>query len=733
MTDKTFEATITTTSATTRDALATWSPTSGEATAQLLARQDLSDEARASIRGQAIQILARCGDPREPGERRAAHLVVGEVQSGKTLSFTTAIALARDNDFPLVVVLAGTKINLVQQTVSRFRRDLLDIDGRPPQFQQFQVGAEQHNPVDLTRALRAAADPRVPKEFRPTVVIFALKHTARLEALADELRDSIAAVGDVPTLIIDDEADQAGMNVGRPGRESPVYGAIGALRRAIPRNDMLMYTATPQAPLLMEVADELAPDTVAVLKSGAGYVGGRQLFIDGFDGFVRIISDADLSIALDISAIDPPTSLRVAILNYLVALTQTHKVGKVRPLSMLIHPAYQRDLHDKYQAWTRAIVDGVHATLEDPDDVSFDELKDELVPICVEFAASADEQPLDVDELLEMMRYLIPLVQIKVVNSGNPDEIAPEDWGRQVGWILIGGNKLDRGFTIENLAVTYMPRGRGIGAADSIQQRGRFFGYKAKYVGYLRGWFNAEVADAFHSYVAHEQSLIEGLTEVENSATPLRQWKRKFLLDRKYRPTRTAAFRLPVASWRPLRRDGWFVQRQPFAQDIIEANRETFQKFVTLAGQLEPEPLDLRGDHQAATVPAAEALALLAEWRSIGGDSQRLTALELGLAADPQLTKIANARLVFMDGDIALEPHDGRRTRTLGSGGDTPLMQGPTRSRSYLGDVAIFEPAAITIQLHLLTVLDDLGKVLADPVAAIAVHVADAPVAYIEG
>ena len=38
--------------------------------------------------------------------------------------------------------------------------------------------------------------------------------------------------------------------------------------------------------------------------------------------------------------------------------------------------------------------------------------------------------------------------------------------------ILVGGENLGRGFTVNGLTTTYMPRGRGSGVADTIQQRG---------------------------------------------------------------------------------------------------------------------------------------------------------------------------------------------------------------------------------------------------------------------
>jgi hypothetical protein len=52
----------------------------------------------------------------------------GYVQSGKTLSFTTVIGLARDNGFPLVILVAGNKDSLLTQSHQRLHRDL-NVDG----------------------------------------------------------------------------------------------------------------------------------------------------------------------------------------------------------------------------------------------------------------------------------------------------------------------------------------------------------------------------------------------------------------------------------------------------------------------------------------------------------------------------------------------------------------------------------------------------------------------------
>ncbi|WP_259279937.1 Z1 domain-containing protein [Enterobacter roggenkampii] len=75
--------------------------------------------------------------------------------------------------------------------------------------------------------------------------------------------------------------------------------------------------------------------------------------------------------------------------------------------------------------------------------------------------------------------------QIVEVNS-RKNKTPAIDWQHNYGWILVGGIAVDRGFTVEGLTVTYMPRGVGVGNADTIQQRARFFGYKKNYLGFCR-------------------------------------------------------------------------------------------------------------------------------------------------------------------------------------------------------------------------------------------------------
>jgi hypothetical protein len=112
-------------------------------------REDVS--ARAEVQRSASQILGRCIPPTEPGSETG--LIVGYVQSGKTLSFTTVAALARDNQYPLIIVIAGSSIQLSGQSRDRLRADLGITPDRPRTWATF------HNPrVDAANNIQRILD-----------------------------------------------------------------------------------------------------------------------------------------------------------------------------------------------------------------------------------------------------------------------------------------------------------------------------------------------------------------------------------------------------------------------------------------------------------------------------------------------------------------------------------------------------------------------------------------------
>lgn len=104
-----------------------WEPFERKETAAFVERKNKQNgipiPALQNVVFEAQQILGRCIDPSAP-QQGTTGLVVGFVQSGKTLSFTTLCALAHDNDFGLIILIAGTIENLLLQTKSRLESDL---------------------------------------------------------------------------------------------------------------------------------------------------------------------------------------------------------------------------------------------------------------------------------------------------------------------------------------------------------------------------------------------------------------------------------------------------------------------------------------------------------------------------------------------------------------------------------------------------------------------------------
>lgn len=103
------------------------------------------------------------------------------------------------------------------------------------------------------------------------------------------------------------------------------------------------------------------------------------------------------------------------------------------------------------------------------------------------------------------------------------------------GYIVIGGNKLSRGLTIEGLATAYYGRTQRVSLADTVTQMARWFGHKAAYLDLIRVYLHSETFEAFReiSYedlrlrLSVKQSILNGdspdKTLYELRHTPL--WK----------------------------------------------------------------------------------------------------------------------------------------------------------------------------------------------------------------
>ena len=115
--------------------------------------------------------------------------------------------------FPLVILIAGNKDNLLTQSHERLARDLNTEggDGLPVWRMRKNIRAnEAHDEQFIRQSIDSWRDITLDDDERATVLLTVLKQNQRLDNLTTLL--SKLDMRDVPVLIIDDEADQASLN-----------------------------------------------------------------------------------------------------------------------------------------------------------------------------------------------------------------------------------------------------------------------------------------------------------------------------------------------------------------------------------------------------------------------------------------------------------------------------------------------------------------------------------------
>jgi hypothetical protein len=693
---------------------ARWNPVVGAECYDLLERQD--EAIREGVRGSSVDILSRCSPPAndQPPEGRAG-LVVGYVQSGKTLSFTAVAALARDNGYAIVIVIAGTSDLLLQQSRERLTDDLRLAAGDA--YERWQHLPSPKRPAGLDQLTDDLEQwSKASPTNRPTILITVMKRYQQLEHLALVLEQVSEGLdpASFPTLIIDDEADQASPNVQRAAdKESTTYSQIRRIRQALPRHTFLQYTATPQAPLLISLADQLSPDWVTLLEPGHGYTGGSYFFREHHRDFVRLIPDQDVA-AFKEKGHEPPPSLQEAFATFLVGVAHGSLQSPKAPTqrSMLVHPSQHVVPHTQTAYWLRSLRELWLELLEAPDtDADRRDLVRTLIVPAINDLRGTEAGLATDEDLIAQLPVALRQLRIQVVNAAGEAKVP---WSQAYAWVLVGGQLLDRGFTVEGLTVTYMPRGKGVGNADTIQQRARFFGYKGAYASLCRAWLETDVADAFTRYVEHEESMRKELDGVIKSGESLRTWRRRFLLDKGMKPTRAAVVRLQLQH--AVFGDEWWRQSVIVTNDtaLLRSNSELF---ATLLAD-RPWSADQAGwqfQHPIAGVSLSNVVELLADYTGEDDDDAALVALGLVLQRVIDDGGDEPSFLVHMQPQLRQRSRKGVNVNNLFEGRNP-------KPGGYPGDSSVHAEDAVTVQLHRVSVLDN-DRPVQEPTAVLAVWV----------
>ena len=347
---------------------------------------ELSPTAKASIEADSRYILERGilggGEPSAsnwPANRSRTGLVMGSVQSGKTASMLGVSALAMDRGVDVVIVLGGTRLSLWRQTYGRLAGQLdVGPDSAVKRSRRLLCPpaalalSEGNQSLDGTYRLMPATVKQRLAQHQP-IIIVAMKQTHHLRALGNSLRKNVfGAIVDsirpVHMLVLDDEADDGSiLDAVVESSQDPVYGNLKQVPRTVanlwdppqgaPNNlfaTYIAYTATPQAILLQEDHNPLAPrdflislrtpldvghpantsnpaDLSAPRSSTYPEPAGIRSYYTGGDVFYRRAHMAGLCVPTTNSAAN---DLAEAVRAYLVAgAIRLHRSGRLGPAS----------------------------------------------------------------------------------------------------------------------------------------------------------------------------------------------------------------------------------------------------------------------------------------------------------------------------------------------------------------------------------------------------------------
>ncbi|NDP28574.1 MAG: endonuclease [Flavobacterium sp.] len=558
--------------------------TQGSRTLDLINRlTKLDSEEKETLLYESESILKNCINPAE-NIGSTTGIAIGYVQSGKTMSFTTLTALAIDNGFRIIIYFAGIKVNLLEQTTNRLKKDLLTDSDNSRFYKVYQSPTIKDNVhLKIKGALLL--------NHKPAILITVLKHYKHIAELTKifDTYEVKEALGNNGVLIIDDEADQASLNTyARKNSKSEdweedefssTYSSILNLRAALPNHSYIQYTATPQGPLLINIMDLLSPKFHKVLTPGKSYTGGKTFFEDNTDLIISI-PEREVYHHKNNQLPECPQSLINALQIFICGVAITVNIqGKENFLSMLIHADSLKDVSRQFYDWVKMLKDSWEDILQLPNgDPSKSELIEQFKENYFEAVRRIDNPP-SFNVVIEEVLQVILDTNIELVIAGSREI----DWSNATAHILVGADMLNRGYTVEGLMVSYMPRySIGKSNADTIQQRCRFFGYKRNFLDSCRVFLPNESIMEYREYVEHEEIFRANLKEHS-----LEEYEQLLILSGNVNPTRNNILSVDLikhklSGWRQLNALQHIDENNIFIENFIANNTFTnFEDFGT--------------------------------------------------------------------------------------------------------------------------------------------------------
>ena len=460
-------------------------------------------------------------------------LVIGDIQSGKTANYTGLINKAIDYGYKLIIVLAGMTNDLRLQTQRRLDTEVLGYATDKDKDQSKLIGVAEMNIhlkqsaetfvinsltySDINGGLKKMSHSiNLDSNMTPYIVVIK-KNVHELNNLYKFIEKNPILNGedkkiDIPVLVIDDEVDQASVNTSKSEDFNDATSINRNIRRLLARFNRYSYvgyTATPFANVFIDPKENLPEeekdlfpeDFIIILPKPKNYYGVKEFF--GIDGDMNSEDEFNLDLFRNVDDLDElykkkkdevvkkyfeskslPKSLKEAIMSFVIASAIKSSRGIYENNTMLIHISHFKNPSTTLKP---IIEDYIQDEVYTPILYDRNELNKYKVFWEKEFLKTSKKrkgQNFNDDwnkisiEIVNVVRNMKDCVRVL---NGDSDDIIDYSKIKNSQHIIIGGNKLSRGLTLEGLVVSYYYRFSK--AYDTLMQMGRWFGYRD-------GWFD---------------------------------------------------------------------------------------------------------------------------------------------------------------------------------------------------------------------------------------------------
>lgn len=510
------------------------------------------------------EIVNRLGDPNKSGPWKRKGLVIGDVQSGKTVNYTSICNKAVDAGYKIIIILAGRTNTLRRQTQKRLESDCVGVRkddanrkkgealptttvgvGLYGDCGMYQLEAITSNVTDFSIKVADAQAITFNDHMMPRLFVIK-KNVNVLTNLWKWFGGEQNKKLNVPMLLIDDEADDASINTKDNQNPTAINMGIRRILKIFTRSTYLAVTATPFANIFIDpyidgtdtIDPDLFPDNfISCLPTPDPYIGSEKMFRDDeYKGYVIPIKSDEVKAAFPFGHKKTqtinvlPDSLKTAIRYFILTNAVRDILGHSKThRSMMINISRFVDVQNRLKSqvlnfWEDQVFLDIksYSKLGSEGLTNSSELQE--LKRLYEYYALQEKYSVDWETVQATLFESNKTVKIYSINQKSADSLDYDRYEKEnndgLRVIAIGGDCLSRGLTLEGLCVSYFYRNSKM--YDTLMQMGRWFGYRPGYDKLVKVWM-ADEAVAWYTHISDATEALkrEVFTMNRNDLTPL--------------------------------------------------------------------------------------------------------------------------------------------------------------------------------------------------------------------